>query len=149
MTIARRLSIPLLAVTLLTGCTGVRPPEAPPPPVPEPSSSSSPSPAPVPAPPPPAPPQPPPVPAPEPAGRELSSPMANGDAGVLEAETRKAIREAEEVLAALDEEETRNRREAVAAVRSLLEQSRSALAGGEIERAHNLARKARELAGEL
>lgn len=39
--------------------------------------------------------------------------------------------------------------EPVERVRGLLDQSRSALAEGDFERAHNLARKARELAAEL
>lgn len=139
-----RLSASILALALLAACAGARPPAEPAPPAP------TPAPAPAPAPTPPlSTPRPAvaPAPAPEPAGRELSSPVEDGEAGVLEEETRESIRETEERLAALGEEA--ERRETVAAVRSLLEQSRSALAGGELERAHNLARKARELAGEL
>lgn len=122
----RRLSAAVLALVLQAACAGIRPPEEP-----------APEPAPAPAP------------APEPTGRELSSPIEDVEAGLLEEETREAIRETEELLAALGEEARQERREAVAAVRGLLEQSHSALAGGELERAHNLARKARELAGEL
>lgn len=123
----RRLAAASLALPLLAACAGVRPPEEPAPAAPETA---------------PAPPQ-------ETAGHELSTPIEDREAGALEEETREAIRETEEHLDGLDAEARESRRESVATVRGLLEQSRSALAEGDLPRAHNLARKARELAGAL
>ncbi|HEX6199644.1 MAG TPA: hypothetical protein VF150_05215, partial [Thermoanaerobaculia bacterium] len=93
--------------------------------------------------------QPRPASAPPPAGRELSSPVEDGEAGALEEEAREALGETEALLDALDDAIRRTREESIATIRGLVEQSRTALAEGDLTRAHNLARKARELAGEL
>lgn len=116
----QRLAAVCLALPVLAACSGVRPADAPPPPPSEPAES-----------------------------RELSSPVEGEEAHTLEDETREAIRTAEALLRALDAETHRANAEPVERVRGLLDQSRSALAEGDLERAHNLARKARELAAEL
>lgn len=98
----------------------------------------------------PAPPPPPSAPAPPPAeGRDLTSPVEDGEAEALEAEVRAAIRETEDLLDELEAETRRARAEVLERVRGLLDQSRAALEDGDLERAHNLSRKARDLAAEL
>lgn len=119
----RRLAAALLVLLLQAACAGVRPPAEPAPPPPEP--------------------------APAPAGRELSSPVEDGEADTLEEEAREALGETEALLEGLDDDTRRARQESIATVRGLVEQSRTALAEGDLQRAHNLARKARELAAEL
>jgi hypothetical protein len=119
----RRLAAALLVLLLQAACAGVRPPAEPAPPPPEP--------------------------APAPAGHELSSPIENGEADTLEEEALEALRETEALLEGLDDATRRTREESIATVRGLVEQSRAALAEGDLQRAHNLARKARELAAEL
>lgn len=119
----RRLAAALLVLLLQAACAGVRPPAEPAPPPPEA--------------------------APAPAGRELSSPIENGEADTLEEEALEALRETEVLLEVLDDDTRRTREESIATVRGLAEQSRTALAEGDLQRAHNLARKARELAAEL
>lgn len=119
----RRLAAALLVLLLQAACAGVRPPAEPAPPPPEP--------------------------APAPAGRELSSPVEDGEADTLEEEAREALGETEALLEGLDDDTRRTRQESIATVRGLVEQSRTALAEGDLQRAHNLARKARELAAEL
>jgi hypothetical protein len=119
----RRLAAALLVLLLQAACAGVRPPAEPAPPPLEP--------------------------APPPAGRELSSPVEDGEAGALEEEAREALGETEALLEGLDDDTRRTREESIATVRGLVEQSRTALAEGDLPRAHNLARKARELAAEL
>lgn len=98
----------------------------------------------------PAPTEPSPEPRPAPTeGRELSSPVEGEEAESLEAETREAIREAEALLDGLGTDAREARSEAVARIQGLLDQSRTAYSEGDLERAHNLARKARELAADL
>lgn len=133
---ARRLAAAVLVLLLQAACTGARPPAAPAPAPPAPAPR-------------PASPQPASGPSSEPAGHELSRPVEDGEADALEEETRESLRETEALLDGLDDEARRARKESVATIRGLVEQSRAALAEADLERARNLARKARELAAEL
>lgn len=84
-----------------------------------------------------------------PQGYELERSLDPARADELRREASSALREARELLAGLDDETRRERREAVSTVEDLLEQGREALAEDDVTRAHNLARKALTLAREL
>lgn len=138
----RRLAAALLALLLQAACAGVRPPPEPAPTPPEPAPAPAPEANPT------TQPRPASVP-PPPVGRELSTPAEDGEASALAEEAREALAETEALLDSLDDATRRAREESIAIIRGLVEQSRTALAEGDLPRAHNLARKARELAGEL
>ncbi len=150
-----RAAIGCLAVLALAavGCAGARhpapastlpPPVAPaPPPVAAPAPVSAPAPAPVPAP------APRPASAPAPAPPELAPALDHAEAHDLRQETEAALAEVESSLRSLDDDQAEAQADSVTLVRGLLEQSREALDAGDLERAHNLAEKARTLAHDL
>jgi len=91
-----------------------------------------------------------PRPAPEaPRGHDLESPVDPDRAEELRRESVEALKETEAILAGLSEETRREHGGEVASVESLVAESRTALAEDEVVRAHNLARKALEIARAL
>lgn len=135
----------LAAVALAAaGCAGASRPATPRPvpvtdsapvaaraPVPEPVPTAAPAPAPVPQPP------------------ALAPAMGAAQAHDLRKETVATLAEVEAILRGLDGARIEAQADSVVLIRGLVEQSRQALADGDLERAHNLAEKARTLARDL